>query len=79
MAEATQGIVNSGKNTWNDGGDSRWAMAGGMGNGLGAPSSKESRGMAEATPGTTNWGTHGIHGMVVAIPGRQWHMEWGMA
>ena len=37
MAEETPGIVNSGENTWNGGGDSRWAMAYGMGNSLGTP------------------------------------------
>ena len=27
MAEAISGIVNSGENTWNGGGDYRWAVA----------------------------------------------------
>ena len=27
MAETTPGIVNSGENTWNGGGDYRWAVA----------------------------------------------------
>ena len=82
MAEATPGIVNSGENTWNGGGGSIWAMAYGMGNSLGTPSSKESRGMTEATPGTTNSGNSwngrgdsrhhkqwGKRGMAEAIPG----------
>ena len=49
MAEATPGIVSSGENTWNGGSDYR-------GYSIGTPSSRESRGMAEATPGTTNGG-----------------------
>ena len=63
-----------------------------MGNSLGTPSSRESGGMAEATPGTANSGER--HGMAEATPGIvnsgkyvEWwwrlqvgsSMEWGIA